>query len=68
LRTDLRIPELAVVEITRQLPSDPPVAYGVVVSADKEQGSYLVEVVDPRDASRELVHALPERVRVKRVI
>jgi hypothetical protein len=60
------IPELATVAVSRE-PGGEPVAFGVVVSAEKV-GSYDVEVVDPKTGSAAVVRLPHDRLRVRRLI
>jgi hypothetical protein len=60
----LEIPELAVVEFTRDIEGHPAGAVGTVVSAHPEDDAYLVELVDAQGRTVDLVETRGEDLRV----
>ena len=66
--TVFAIPKLAVVELTDHADPENAVAFGVVVSARRDDNSYMVELVDPKSGNIELVEAPGRRLRIKRAV
>jgi uncharacterized protein DUF4926 len=60
----VEIPELAVVEFTRELEGHPAGAVGAVVSAHPEEDAYLVELADAKGHTVALVPAQADDLRV----
>jgi hypothetical protein len=66
---NVRIPELAVVEVTRPEREGPgSVVFGMVVSAGEQGDCYRVEVVDPRSGLSDIVVTSRRDLRLKRVV
>ena len=67
--TIFAIPKLAIVELTDGCdPEESAVAVGVVVSARRDDNSYMVELVDPKSGNIELVEASGRSLRIKRTV
>jgi hypothetical protein len=60
----VEIPELGVVELTRELEGHPAGAVGTVVSAHPEDDAYLVELADASGRTVALVPAHADDLRV----
>jgi hypothetical protein len=60
----VEIPELAVVELTRDLDGHPSGAVGVVVSAHPEDDSYTVEFVDASGRAADIIFASGDDLRI----
>ena len=60
----VEIPELAVVEFTREIEGHPAGAVGTVVSAHPDEDSYTVELVDAKGRTVDLVEARGDDLRV----
>jgi Domain of unknown function (DUF4926) len=63
-----KIPELAVVELTRDIDGHPAGAVGVVVSAHPEDDSYTVEFVDSAGRATDIIFARSDDLRVTQVV
>jgi uncharacterized protein DUF4926 len=64
----VEIPELAVVELTREVSGHPRGAVGVVVSAHPDEDAYTVELVDGAGRTTDLVHARAGDLRVTEIV
>jgi hypothetical protein len=64
----VEIPELAVVEFTREVEGHPAGAVGVVVSAHPEDDAYTVEIVDAQGRTVALVPAQGDDLRVTQLL
>jgi Domain of unknown function (DUF4926) len=62
------IPELAVVELTRDVDGHPAGAIGVVVSAHAEDDSYTVELVEASGRAADIIFTSGEDLRVTAVV
>lgn len=62
------IPELAVVEFTREVDGHPSGAVGVVVSAYPDEDVYTVELVDATGRTTDLVTVRGDALRITRIV
>lgn len=60
------IPKLTIVELTNpREPNGQEVVFGIVVSGREPNGSYAIEVVDPKSGKTNLIQAAGRDLRVK---
>lgn len=64
----IEIPELAVVEFTREVEGHPAGAVGVVVSAHPDEDMFTVELADARGRTVDLVAASSEDLKLTHVV
>ena len=62
------IPELAVVELIRDVEGHPAGAVGVVVSAHAEDDSYIVEFVEPSGRAADIIFTRAGDLRLTAVV
>ena len=62
------IPELAVVEFTRDIDGHPRGAVGVVVSAYPDEDTYTVEIADAAGRTLDLVPARGDDLRITQIV